>query len=541
MASHTGTFSASGQASNYLLLRVNEKVSVTLTGPFTGKVILERTSNLQGWTPIRSFTGTATTTHKNIDHTHYFVRLRAESVLSGSVGYTIEDVAGDKLWAQYLSDGIEALSVTDEGDLYVLGALFSGGGGGSVTIQTDEGTYPIGSLFSFTSSDGSVTTTGDEVTDEVDFVVDPTQGALATALALLAPKASPTFTTKTTHDYATASTVPYFDANKDLVSSAISPTKLGYLTDVTSNIQAQIDGKQATLTLPLSPGNGGTGVANNAACTTTRSGNFALTQTLTNTTSVTYPTAGTLATLAGSETFTNKTLTAPLLTSPVSTGTIELNPSGASTEFCHVFNDTAKDVMRFFLPGSTADYGQIFLNSSEYFRIQLAGAIDNFSIQAANSTDGLRFRLFTASSANMFHLHVQGSANSNPGQMDIYNVDDTLLWTWYKNSNARVNGAFGTRPHRETSSTTYTIAAGRSGFIADYGSLQASATVTMPTTANSFDGMEIFLAAGANGITALTHSANSGQTLLNGLTSLTNGQYGRWVFQSATTTWYRIG
>jgi len=64
----------------------------------------------------------------------------------------------------------------------------------------------------------------------------------------------------------------------------------------------------------LSPSNGGTGIANNAAMTVTGSGNFAYTRTLTGTTNVTFPTTGTLATLAGSETFTNKTLTTPTLT-----------------------------------------------------------------------------------------------------------------------------------------------------------------------------------------------------------------------------------
>lgn len=48
----------------------------------------------------------------------------------------------------------------------------------------------------------------------------------------------------------------------------------------------------------LSPANGGTGVANNAAATTTRSGNHALTITLTAPTSVTFPITGTLATTA---------------------------------------------------------------------------------------------------------------------------------------------------------------------------------------------------------------------------------------------------
>lgn len=52
---------------------------------------------------------------------------------------------------------------------------------------------------------------------------------------------------------------------------------------------------------------GGTGVANNSAATVTSSGNFAFTRTLTATTNVTYPTTGTLSTLAGSEALTNKT------------------------------------------------------------------------------------------------------------------------------------------------------------------------------------------------------------------------------------------
>lgn len=64
-----------------------------------------------------------------------------------------------------------------------------------------------------------------------------------------------------------------------------------------------------TLGSGLSPASGGTGVANNSANTITFSGNFGLTFTLTNTTSVTFPTSGTLATLAGTETFTNKRIT----------------------------------------------------------------------------------------------------------------------------------------------------------------------------------------------------------------------------------------
>lgn len=60
----------------------------------------------------------------------------------------------------------------------------------------------------------------------------------------------------------------------------------------------------------LSPIRGGTGVANNAAATLTRSGDHALTITTTGTTGVTLPTTGTLATLAGAEALTNKTIDA---------------------------------------------------------------------------------------------------------------------------------------------------------------------------------------------------------------------------------------
>lgn len=46
---------------------------------------------------------------------------------------------------------------------------------------------------------------------------------------------------------ATASTVPVFNANKALISSAVTPTELGYLSGVTSAIQTQLGTKQNTV------------------------------------------------------------------------------------------------------------------------------------------------------------------------------------------------------------------------------------------------------------------------------------------------------
>ena len=120
------------------------------------------------------------------------------------------------------------------------------------------------------------------------------------------------------------------------------------------------------LTNALGAAYGGTGVLNNAAMTVTGSGNFAYTRTLTGTTNVTFPTTGTLATLAGSENLTNKTLTNQIVTdyveSVVAIGTVSSSSTLSLTNgTVQTATLTASTACTFTMPTATAGKSFVML------------------------------------------------------------------------------------------------------------------------------------------------------------------------------------
>jgi hypothetical protein len=87
-----------------------------------------------------------------------------------------------------------------------------------------------------------------------------------------------------------------------------------------------------------------------------------------------------------------------------------------------------------------------------------------------------------------------------------------------------------------TTAFTYTFAAGTQVLVINPAGTLATGTITMP--ASPADGMTIRFSS-SQIITALTVSANTGQSIVSAVTTLAAGGGAAYIYRLANTTWYR--
>ena len=87
-----------------------------------------------------------------------------------------------------------------------------------------------------------------------------------------------------------------------------------------------------------------------------------------------------------------------------------------------------------------------------------------------------------------------------------------------------------------TTGFTYTFAAGTQVLVMNPAGTLATGTITMP--ASPADGMTIRFSS-SQIITALTVSANTGQSIVSAVTTLAAGGGAAYIYRLANTTWYR--
>lgn len=236
----------------------------------------------------------------------------------------------------------------------------------SIDIKTGASTYiTSGTTLAATTWDVSSVDGPVIGTDAITLIQSAGPGSIIAGTGVSITGVTVAIDTSVTVDKTTAQTL----TNKTLTSPTLTTPALGTpasgtLTNCTfPTLNQNTSGTAAGLSAVLAVASGGTGVANNSTMTVTGSGNYAYTRTLTAATNVTFPTTGTLSTLAGTETLTNKRVTPRVLSAAsytTNTGT------SLNCDTLDEFIVTAQaGALKFNNPTGTAQNGDVLLISCQ--------------------------------------------------------------------------------------------------------------------------------------------------------------------------------
>lgn len=245
----------------------------------------------------------------------------------------------------------------------------------------------------------------------------------------------------TTTDINNTGTIPVINGTVNAQTSWLNTTVLAAVGSGTGNNLVYIQFSYSPTTI-IPPSLGGTGIANNAANTLTYSGNFGITETLTATTSVTFPTSGTLVSSVSTANGVSATNTAGALSFTLGAITPSTVNGNTLTTGSSTYTGTAAATYTF--PGASATIAGLGTTQTFTGQDKFNNFIDVNNAVTVTSNAGtvpVTFRLntFTNSSAATMAI-TMAVTSAVDGQMTIVRIYDfsgvaeTIGWTNTENS-----------------------------------------------------------------------------------------------------------